>query len=171
MNTFARLTIFAIFLLGSTSASAASYRLDFGGQTNVGTFSGYAILDYSVPDSQSDLDRGFYLDLVSQIEVRVNGIDYSMVAGSGAGNHGATANNLDGIGDFFGFIAIISDSNGPDDYIAIQFQNLLGNVFSSDALPTSLTFTMCATFPIFKLFGMALATQIITVIKVDILTC
>lgn len=135
-----RILLLVAFLLGSSSALATSYRLDFGGQTSTGTFGGYFILDYSTPDDNPDPLRGDYTNAVTSLVVQINGITYDSNVG-GLPILTNVQNSGSSFGDYFGIGGGITNANGEGGFIGIQFQNLDGTALSSDALPTELAFT------------------------------
>ena len=139
MSVFNKVFLFTLLAFGATtSVAAANYRLDFSGQSINGTYAGYAILDFDALDEDPDASRAVYDGIVVQLSLLVDGITY--VDDSGIVNLGVVTNGTE-VGDLFGFgVAVIGDS-GQQDFFAIQFQNLDGTAFSSDALPTSLDLT------------------------------
>ncbi len=144
MVTINKLALITLCLLCGSNALATSYQLSFGGQTDIGTYSGYFVLDYSAPDSDpDDLGAGRYSGLVTSLNFSINGIDYASL--DGGFEFGFVGNNLV-FGDIFAVASVVSSEPGVEGLFGIQFQNLAGTVWDSDSLPTELDFSQFDPF-------------------------
>ena len=170
------LVTLAAMLCVTTTTLGASYRIDFSGSTLTPNenFSGYAILDYSIVGSGSSSDEARYIELVTHIEVQVNGVNFVMASNvTGSGDRdGVVINDSAFYGaDVFYFAAAVVSTTDPANTSSflLQLRDSSNSVFSDTSLPSDLTLTNFDPYNPIGIFstGVFLPTSPATLVPLD----
>ncbi len=138
----AQIAILIAFFCVTGTAFATSYRIDFSGTvlaTN-DAYSGYAIVDYSVPNTNGASSQGLYENAVTQFELQFGGSTYTL--DQTTSNTVTTINDDVFYGaDIFAFAVNMSDTSDDSDggQFLFQLADSSMTVFNSIDLPTSLS--------------------------------
>ena len=134
-------TLIAVLCV-TTTTLGASYRIDFSGSTLTPNenFSGYAILDYSVVDTDNSPDQGTYIGLVTHIELQINGMSFVMSSTAASGD-GVVFNDDVFYGDRFSFSSIVESTTDASNtgLFLLQLGDTSNSIFSDTSLPTGFT--------------------------------
>ncbi|MFK8029879.1 MAG: VPLPA-CTERM sorting domain-containing protein [Gammaproteobacteria bacterium] len=138
MNKLGKLIACAVAILAATlSSQAATHRLDFAGQNETASYSGYFEYDFNLAvDENPSPFESLTSDFVTGVYLQVNGIEF--VIADDPGDFTIIFNSSLTAGDYFGtLVEVLNTSTGLLEAVAIQFQFLAGTLWDTDELPTA----------------------------------